>query len=79
MKADKKYCSGCDSDFYNDNNPLGVKECWNFKKAKLVTKLCIGWWIPMDNKDNFFKVKTNSCHTRTGKIAYLDKLPTHLA
>lgn len=36
MTKDKKrrrYCSGCRDNFYNGNNPLGVKECWCLKDA----------------------------------------------
>jgi hypothetical protein len=36
MKMTKDKCSGCRNDFYNDHNPLGVKECWSFKDAKLI-------------------------------------------
>ena len=32
------YCSGCHSDFYNGNNPMGIKECWSLSAAKLVLK-----------------------------------------
>jgi len=75
---DKQYCIGCDSDFYNGNNPYGVKECWNFKTAKIVTKFRIGWWTPMDKADRFQKVKTHNCHTESGRFAFLDKMPEHL-
>lgn len=78
MMKDKKECIGCDSDFYNGNNPLGVKECWHFKDAKLVTKYAIGWWTPMDKKDNFWKTKVPNCYSRTGSVAYLNELPSHL-
>ena len=49
---DKKYCSGCADNFYNGNNPVGVKECWLFKKAKLVKRIMIGHWEnpPYKNK-----------------------------
>ena len=58
---DKKHCLGCRNDFYNDKNHLGVKECWSFKKAKLVTKLGpIGHWEnpPYKNKE---KKKIPNC------------------
>ena len=41
---DKKYCSGCRNDFYNDKNPYGIKECWHLKKAKVVWRIPIGLW-----------------------------------
>lgn len=78
MRREKKYCLGCDDNFYNGNNPMGIKECWGFKTAKIVVRWCIGWWTPMDKKENFWKVTTHDCHTETGKLAYLEKLPSHL-
>lgn len=30
---DKKFCNGCEQNFYNGNNPYGVKECWSLKDA----------------------------------------------
>lgn len=78
MRGDKKYCVGCDQNFYNGNNQMGISECWHLKAAKLVTKYVIGWWVPQDRKDNFTKIKTNNCHTETGRFAYYDKLPSHL-
>ena len=79
MKADKNYCAGCDSDYYNHENHSTTGECWMFEKAKAVKKYTIGWWIPMDRKENFQTVTTNSCHTETGRSAYMDKLPEHLS
>jgi hypothetical protein len=38
----QKYCSGCEDNFYNGNNTVGVKACWNLKKAKVVKKKKIG-------------------------------------
>lgn len=38
---DKKHCSGCRDDFYNDNNPLGVKKCWHLPRAKLVRRVAV--------------------------------------
>ena len=35
---DKKHCVGCEDNFYNANNPHGVKECWAYKKAKIVLR-----------------------------------------
>lgn len=37
----KANCAGCEEDFYNGHNPLGVKECWNFKTAVLKPFLLI--------------------------------------
>lgn len=38
MKKSKNMCSECGDDFYNGTNPYGVKECWNFKSAKVVAR-----------------------------------------
>ncbi len=35
-------CTGCNENFYNGNNDLGVKECWNLEKAHIVHKKKIG-------------------------------------
>ncbi len=34
----RKYCGGCRDNFYNGNNPTGVKECWCLENAKPVRK-----------------------------------------
>lgn len=78
MKADKKYCAGCDDNFYNGNNDLGVKECWNFKTAKIVKVFTIDWWTPPDKRENFTEVTTHDCHTESGKKAFYRQLPEHL-
>ena len=78
-KKNKSLCSGCRDNFYNaGNNPLGVKECWLYKKAKVVKRWQIGWWTQQDNKDNFSLVTTLSCHNAPGKYANLERLPPHL-
>ncbi len=40
-KAEKrKMCHGCRDEFYHaGNNPLGVKECWNLRTAKVVERV----------------------------------------
>jgi hypothetical protein len=38
MSMDKKHCAGCRDDFYNGNNPYGIKECWMLKSAKLILR-----------------------------------------
>lgn len=77
MKA-KKYCVGCDNNYYNGNNNVGIKECWGYRSTKVVTVYRIGWWIPQDRRENFVKVKTHNCYTERGKNAFYDKLPIHL-
>jgi len=31
-------CAGCENNFYNGNNQLGVKQCWSLPKASIVHK-----------------------------------------
>lgn len=38
---DVKHCSGCYNDFYNDNNPYGIKKCWLRDEAQLEPRLLI--------------------------------------
>jgi hypothetical protein len=41
-KAEKlRRCVGCRDDFYNGKNPMGIKECWCLKTAKLVRKKAV--------------------------------------
>ncbi len=81
MKKDKGYCLGCHDDFYNGKNDMNIKECWNFKKAKMVTRFRIGWWTPMDKASNFEEVKVLSCYCDLENghgNAYLTEIPDHL-
>jgi len=52
---DRKYCSGCRNDFYNGNNPHGVKECCFRKNGKVVWRIRIGNFEnpPYRNKKKF--------------------------
>ena len=78
LKRDKKYCAGCEDDYYNHGNNSTTGECWLFGKAKVINCFRIGWWIPQDKKDNFTKVVTHNCHRETGRFAFYDNLPEHL-
>jgi len=62
---DKKHCSGCGDNFYNNNNPLDIKECWLFKGAKLVKRIGIGHWEAPPYKDKKI-VKMPSCYNERG-------------
>jgi hypothetical protein len=33
-----KYCIGCEQDFYNGKNSIGVKECWHLEKMELILR-----------------------------------------
>ena len=79
MNDKRAFCSGCDSDYYNGHNKIGVKACWHLESARVVTRFCIDWWTPMDKATNFIEIKTLNCHTESGKMAFLDCIPSHLA
>ncbi len=32
----REHCVGCEQNFYNVNNDLGVAECWSLKTAKVI-------------------------------------------
>ena len=41
-KMTKQNCIGCEDNFYNGNNPYGVKECWHFKSAEIIKRKKVG-------------------------------------
>lgn len=78
MKRDKKYCIGCRDNYYNHGNNSTTGECWSFERAKVIQAYAIGWWTPMDKKENFYEVTTHDCHREPGQTAFLKELPSHL-
>jgi len=38
MNKSKTLCIGCNDDFYNGKNDLGIEECWCFEDAEIVEK-----------------------------------------
>ena len=62
-------CQGCRDNFYNDNNPYGIKECWNLKDAKVVWKKCVPYTLvpPWTMKAE----RVLSCYRQSG-YAYID-------
>ncbi len=75
-KVCKKDCVGCRNDFYNDKNPLGVKECWSFPAAKLATRFQLSINCPMDRKSGYAKRVVPGCYHTDGYV-FLDKIPEH--
>lgn len=66
-KAEKlKMCIGCEDDFYNDKNPLGVKECWCLKnaKVKMRKKVPLSQAPPWTQKAR----RTLSCYHQKGYV-----------
>lgn len=41
-KVDKKFCIGCDDDFFNGKNPHGIPECCCLKDAKRIKRRRVG-------------------------------------
>ncbi len=66
----RKYCEGCEDDFYNDNNPLGIGECWYLKSAELVfkKKVALSDVPPWNMKP----IKVLSCYRQKGYV-FVDK------
>ena len=64
-KAEKlQLCCDCRDDFYNDHNPLGVKECWHLSSARSVVRTRVGIW--QNPPYEWHPEKTLSCHTPEG-------------
>ena len=61
-----KCCVGCYENFYNGNNTVGVKECWNLESAKLVMKKKVG--IDDVPPWNHTPIKCLSCYHETGYV-----------
>lgn len=71
----KQDCIGCTENFYNGNNPYGVKECWLFKDAKVITRYAIGVNDPTI-KGNVQPVRKPLCYRSKGTV-YLSTMPEH--
>ncbi len=78
VKKDKCFCVRCHDNFYNGNNDMGIKECWRFNRAKVVSRYRIAWWTAPDSKERFTKVTTLDCHKETGQYEFCETLPKHL-
>lgn len=59
-------CRGCRDDFYNGHNPLGVRRCWSFEKAELVTRFRTHRDALPASKGAFTEVKVPNCYNATG-------------
>lgn len=72
--ADKQNCLGCEDNFYNGNNPLGVASCWSLKDAKLVTRWRTGTWTMPTQAGAFTEMRVHNCYRQKG-YHFTDKLP----
>ena len=75
-RMDKKNCIGCRENFYNGNNDLGVKECWNLESAELKTRFRICNSTPMNIKSAYIKSRKPSCYREVG-YTYLERIPSY--
>lgn len=64
-KKSKGMCAGCRDNFYNGFNDLGVRQCWNFTGARVVSVR----FVPMDMRPPWDGLPTQyalSCHKKNG-------------
>ena len=61
-----KRCVGCEQNFYNGNNPLGVKRCWNLDSAKTVWRVR----VPLSQRPpwNQAPVRVFDCRKERGNV-----------
>ena len=52
-----RYCRSCVDNFYNDNNPYGIKKCWHLGDAYYCQK---EFYYDL-NSNHTYKEKTLSC------------------
>lgn len=66
-KITKSDCAGCEDNFYNGNNPYGVKECCRFRTGKLIRRKRVG----MDDVppwDHQLVSKLPDCYRQKGYV-----------
>lgn len=66
MKPTKSDCAGCENNFYNGNNSLGVQECWSFKSATMVKARDVP--ISMRPPYTFPETTRPSCYKAKGYV-----------
>jgi hypothetical protein len=77
MSKSTEHCTGCRNNFYNGNNPMGVKVCWYLEGAKVVKRWRIGTWTVPHSVECFQHVTTYDCHQGDGWHDFAE-LPEHL-
>ena len=73
--ADTTRCRGCEDDFYNGRNPMGVKECWSRSTAKVVTRWRTGTWTLPTQPGAFTEVEVFTCFRQKGEH-FSDRIPS---
>jgi len=71
-----KHCSGCRNNFYNGNNPLGVKVCWSLKDAKMVTRFRLDINTPMNIRSAYEKRQVPDCYSQQGYV-HIKQIPDY--
>lgn len=67
MNRSLRYCTGCENDFYNGNNNLGVRVCWSLKTSRVMNR----WKVPIwEAPPTGTKVRTRSCFREKGFAMY---------
>jgi hypothetical protein len=71
MKS-KDMCSGCENNFYNGKNNLGIKECWSYKSVRIVKRKLVHYnQVPLWTQE---PIKTLSCKRIKGYVLIDPKL-----
>lgn len=70
-------CRGCEQDFYNGNNPLGVKRCWSFDDAQIVTRFKLSVDCPMGQRSGYVKMEVPSCYQQKRYI-FMKAIPDYV-
>jgi hypothetical protein len=74
----KSDCSGCEDNFYNGNNDLGVKECFRFRGQgnRVKKRYRIDYNTPTNIREAYQEVTCPTCYRKKG-FAYMDKIPAY--
>lgn len=73
LRNKRRYCAGCDNDFYNGHNELGVRQCWHLASARVVWRWRIGWWT-QPARGAYRRVRTLTCHSAPGRYAQVETI-----
>jgi hypothetical protein len=74
----RKDCAGCEDNFYNGNNNLGVTECWRFrgKGNRIKKRFRINYNTPTNIREAYQEVICPTCYRQKG-YCYFDRIPLY--
>lgn len=75
-RVTKRDCAGCEQNFYNGNNPMGITECWSLKSAEFKTRFRLSVHTPMGNRAGYNKERRPNCYQQKGYV-FLDQIPNY--